>query len=192
MRTLPALLLGLALPLCAADEAAEKDPVEAAFREAWADYKKGDHEATAEKLRELLRMIEDKTAAKVEALLPDQVDHWKAEELKRDDLSVVGGGISISRLYLSGKRRVEVKVVKDSPILKSLLPLITNEQMIELSGRETHTISGETAIMEGERKMQMVLDERVYLELVAGGEADEKDLLRLARGLDLRALGKIR
>ena len=105
---------------------------------------------------------------------------------------MVGGGISISRTYISGKKEINAKVIKDSPLVKQLIPLIANEDLLKLTNRKTYRISGETAVMEGERKLQLVADGRILVELVANEEADEKDLVALVRRLDLNALAKMK
>jgi len=76
-------------------------------------------------------------------------------------------------------------------VLKPMIELLGNKDLLALGNRETHRISGETAVMEGERKLQIVLDQRIYVELVANEGADRKDLVSLARKLDLRALAKL-
>jgi hypothetical protein len=145
-----------------------------------------------EKLRILLKMMEEKGAAKVGETLPEEIEGWEGGALKREDLTVVGGGISISRTYVSGKKEVVAKVVKDSPFLKQLIPLIANEDLLKLTNRKTYRISGETAVMEGERKLQLVADGRILVELVGNAETEEKDLVALVRKLDLKALAKMK
>jgi hypothetical protein len=105
---------------------------------------------------------------------------------------VVGGGISISRAYTLGKREITAKVIKDSPLVKQLIPLIANEDLLRLTNRKTYRISGETAVMEGARKLQLVVDGRILVELVGNEEVEEKDLVALARKLDLAALAKMK
>jgi hypothetical protein len=184
-----AILPLLVLPLTAAEE--KKDAFEIAFREAWELHKAGKEEEVAEKLRELLQMVEKREADQVVETLPSQLEYWKGGEVKREDLAVMGGGIAISRTYATGKRKVEVKVIKDSPLMQKLAPLIANPQLLALGGRKTHKIAGKTAVMEGDKKLQMILSDRIYLELNAIGEATEKDMLDVARRLDLRALAEI-
>jgi hypothetical protein len=124
--------------------------------------------------------------------LPEEIEGWKGGSLKREDLTVVGGGISISRTYGSGKKEVVAKVIKDSPLVKQLIPLIANEDLLKLTNRKTYRISGETAVMEGERKLQLVADGRILVELTGNGETEEKDLVTLVRKLDLNALAKMK
>jgi len=182
-----------ALPLSAAPGDSEfVDPFEEGMRQAFADYKKGDQEAVTAKLRELLKLMEEQGAKKVGEVLPENLEKWKGESMKRDDLAAIGGGIALSRTYVLGGQEITVKVVKDSPLVKQLLPFFANEELLRLGNRKTHSISGETAVMEGENKLQMVVDERIYVELVADKGSVEKDLVALARKLDLSALEKMK
>jgi hypothetical protein len=178
--------------LQAKDEPRKNDLFESGLRQVFEDYKKGDDAAVTEKLRILLKMMEEKGAAKVGEILPETIEGWKGESLKQEDLGVVGGGISISRTYVSGKKEVTAKVIKDSPLVKQLIPLIANEDLLKLTNRKTHRVSGETAVMDGERKLQLVADGRILVELTGNAEAEEKDLVALVRKLDLNALAKMK
>jgi hypothetical protein len=186
-------LASLSVPVVSAKEDPKKpDLFENGLRQVMEDHRKGDDEAVIEKLRILIKMMEEKGAKKVGDLLPEAIDGWKGEALKQDDLGVLGGGVSMSRVYASGKKQVTVKVVKDSPLVKQLIPLIGNEELMKLANRKTYSISGETAVMEGERKLQLVVDKRILVELLANADADEKDLVVIARKLDLNALAKMK
>jgi hypothetical protein len=193
MKIFTAALLSLMLGsvFACANEAALTE-FEKGLRQVHLDYKKGNHEEVTAKLRELLKMMEEEGAEKVGELLPARLGDWQGEALRREDLGILGGGISIARNYVQGRRGVTVKVVKDSPLAKQLLPLMANEDLLRLANRKTHRISGETAVMDGERKMQMVLDGRILLELAANEESGERDLLAVARLLDLRSLSRMK
>ncbi|MEM9237601.1 MAG: hypothetical protein AAGB14_12550 [Verrucomicrobiota bacterium] len=169
-----------------------EDEFQAGLREVWVEYEEGDHEAVTAKLRELIKHIEEKTADQVAEVMPAEIKPWKGESLKREDLTAVGGGFSVSKVYVDGEKQVEVKVVKDSPLIRPAIEMLNNKDLIALSQRQTHRISGETAVMDGDKKLQMALDGRIYLELVAKGEAKEQDLVTLARKLDLNALAKVK
>ncbi len=186
------LLLALLTSTLVTAQSAKPDPFEEGMRQAFAEYKKGNHEAVTAKLRELIKLEEERGAAKVGSVLPDAVEGWKGETVKNDDLTIVGGGRSISRVYVSGNRLITLKVIKDSPLVKQLIPLLTNEDLLRMGNRKTHNISGDTAIMEGERKLQMVLDQRIYLEITGDETLFEKDLVAFARKLDLKALAKLK
>jgi hypothetical protein len=194
MKTISRLLAAICMFALASarDEPKKPDLFESGLRQVMEDYRKGDDAAVTDKLRILLKMMEEKSAEKVGGTLPEEIEGWEGEELKREDLSVVGGGISISRTYTSGKKKVLAKVVKDSPLVKGLIPLIANEDLLKLTNRKTHRVSGETAVMEGERKLQLVADGRILVELVGNEEVEEKDLVALVRKIDLNALAKMK
>lgn len=186
------LLLALLTTTLVTAQSAKPDPFEEGMRQAFAEYKKGNHEAVTAKLRELIKIEEERGAAKVGSVLPDAVEGWKGEAINTEDLALLGGGRAISRSYTSGNRVITLKVVKDSPLAKQLIPLLTNEDLLRAGNRKTHNIGGETAIMEGERKLQMVLDQRIYLEITGDETLVEKDLVAFARKLDLKALAKLK
>jgi hypothetical protein len=191
----PSALLAIAccvLPLTAMGQSPAPDRFEEGMRQAFADYKKGDHEAVTAKLRELLKMMEERDAAKVGALLPEQLNGWKGGNLVKEDLGILGGGVSLARTYSSGNREITVKAIKDSPLVKQLMPLLTNEDLIRASNRKTQRIGGETAIMDGERKLQIVLDQRILVEITGDNTIGEKELVAAARLLDLKALAKLK
>lgn len=192
LKSIIVAILATVVPLVAKDEPKKVEDFEEGMRQVFADYKKGDNDAVTAKLRELLKLMEEKGAAKVSSLLPDKVNAWTGESLKRDDLTSVGGGVSISRVYISGARRIEVKVMKDSPLLAQLLPLFANEDLIRMSNRKTHRISGETAVMEGEHKLQIVVGGKIYVELAGDPGTGETELVAFARKLDLDALAKLK
>lgn len=184
-----------AFPLAApAAEPAKKpvDPFEEGMREAFVAYKKADYEATTAKLRELLKMMEAKGAEKVGELLPASIEDWKGGELKNEDMTAFGGGTAISRKYEKGKQEVTVKVIKDSPLVKQFIPLLANEELLRLANRKTHSVSGETGVMDGEHKLQLVVDKRILVECTGDDTSGEKELLGIARKLDLNALAKMK
>jgi len=180
------------LPLSGQEPAKTADPFEDGMRQAFAAYKKGDNEAVTAKLRELLKLMEEKGAAKLGGLLPDMLGTWKGESIKRDDMGVIGGGVSMARTYVSGEQQITIKVVKDSPLVNQMLPLLLNEDLIRMTNRKTHRISGEMGIMEGENKLQIIVDQRIYLELLGNAGVKESDLVALAGKLDLKAMAKLK
>lgn len=189
------LLLSCALALPVLGQApapTPADPFETGMREAFTAYKKGDNEAVGAKLRELLKILDEKGAEKLGSLLPDMLGTWKGEAARREDLTAAGNGIATSRTYVSGPQKITVRLVKNHPKLGELLPLFVNEELLKLTNRKVHKISGVTAVMEGENKIQLIVDERIYIELEGEGGAGETELVDLAGKLDLPAMAKIK
>lgn len=188
-----ALSCALALPVLGqAPAPAPADPFEAGMREAFTTYKKGDAEATATKLRELLKILDSKAVAKLGTLLPDALGDWKADALKTEDPASPGGVVTVARTYASGEKKITVSVAKDSPSLAELLPLLVNEELLKLANRNVYKIAGEPGVMEGGSKLEIAVDERIHVELLASGGAVEAELVDLAGKLDLAAMAKIK
>jgi hypothetical protein len=170
---------------------AKNDAMSTGLRDAYNLHQKGDNEALTAKLRELLKLAEEAGAKKLAARLPETIGDWKGEEIKPEDLTLFGGGTSLTRVYKNDAKKITVKVVKDSPLAKQLAPLLQNEQLLAIGGRKTERISGRTAVYEGERKLQMVIGDNLYLEIAGNEPCDSGDVAGLARKLDIRSLERI-
>jgi hypothetical protein len=181
----------LAIGNTATAQQAKTDAMSIGLRDAYNLHQKGDNEALTAKLRELLKLAEEAGAKKLASRLPETIGEWKGEEIKPEDLALLGGGTSLSRTYKSGDKKINVKVVKDSPVAKQLAPLLKNEEFLAISGRKTERISGRTAVYEGERKLQMILGDDLYLEVAGNEPCTSKDVAGLARKLDIRSLERL-
>lgn len=188
-RLIPILVLGFA-GLATAQQA-KTDAMSTGLRDAYNLHQKGDNEALTAKLRELIKLAEEAGAKKLASRLPDAIGEWKGEEIKPEDLTLLGGGTSLSRTYKSGEKKISVKVVKDSPLAKQIAPLLKNEEFLAISGRKTERISGRTAVYEGDRKLQMIIGDDLYLEVAGNEPCDAKDVAGLARKLDIRSLERL-
>jgi len=177
--------------MSSAAEDLKPDEVELALREVYKSYKAGEDKQALEATREVVKLLEVKVADKVGEQLPEKVGDWKGESFRKDDLALLGGGISISRTYVLEDAKVTVKVMKDVPALKGVIAMLGNEELLKLGNRKTIWISGQTAVMDGENKLQFVLDGRIYLELMGNAKAGEKELIAFARKLDLREIAKL-
>ncbi|MES2474188.1 MAG: hypothetical protein V4640_00310 [Verrucomicrobiota bacterium] len=182
---LSALCVSIFLPL-----AALADPFEDGMRQAFKDYKAGNDEAVTAKLRELIKVMDEKGAAKAGELFPDALGDWKGEAVKTEQIP--GVGVSLTRVYVSGERRITVQVVKDSPMVAQLLPLLGNEDLIKMTNRKTHLIAGQTAIMEGDHKLQAVVDSRIYVELEGDNATGEAELVVAATQLGIDQFAKLK
>ena len=184
--------LAMLFTVAAAEAPKGKDAVEEGMRQAFVDYKKGDNEAVTAKLRELIKILDERGANRVEIMMPDTVEDWKGETVKRDNAAALGGGVSLTRIYVKGGKNITVKVIKDSPLVAQLLPLLTNEELLRLANRKTYHIAGGTAVMDGEHKLQLVLDKRIYVELEGDETTGETDIAAFARKFDFGGLAKLK
>ncbi|MCP5536827.1 MAG: hypothetical protein H7A51_11435 [Akkermansiaceae bacterium] len=170
----------------------KKDPIEQGLRDAYDEYKKKNYGQVSDKLRELIKLLEEKNEKRAEVVLPEKVKDWQGGDLVREDLEVLGGGLSVKRHYQSGRKNIMVKLVKDSPLADKIMKLLTNDALVQLSKRKTHTINGVRAVMENERKLQMVIGDEILLEVVGDKDTTELDVVGFTRKLDISLMKKMK
>lgn len=169
---------------------AAEDPVEKGLRAAFKSNTAKEYSQTITTLREVIKLLEEKNAKLVADILPEKIDFWQGGEFKREDMSALGGGLAVTRTYTIEKKSIQVKVVKDSPLADKWLKILGNKNLLALSGKETKTISGQTGIIDG-NKISIILDDNVLLEVTGSGEATPREVMALARDLDMIALKKL-
>lgn len=170
----------------------KKDPIEDGLREAYKLYQKKNYGQTSDKLRELLKLLEAKNEKRAEVVLPVRVKDWRGGDLTRENLEALGGGLSVKRSYQLGRKNINVKLVKDSPLADKIMKLLTNDALVQLSKRKTHTISGTRAVMENERKLQMVIGDEILLEVTGDKDTSEQDIVSFTRKLDIKLMKKMK
>lgn len=170
----------------------KKDLVEQGLREAYELYKQKHYGQVSDKLRELLKLLEEKNEKRAQVVLPEKVKDWHGGDLVRENLEALGGGLSVKRHYQNKRKNISVKLVKDSPLADKIMKLLTNDALVKLSKRKTHTISGIRAVMEHDRKLQMVIGDEILLEVVGDKDTTEQDVVSFTRKLDIQLMKKMK
>lgn len=189
---LPTLTAFASMTLGAFADDKKKDEVEKGLLLAYNDYQKENYSSVVEKLREVIKLVEEKNAGKIGEILPDKIDDWYGTDLKREDLAAVGGGVSVKRTYNQEDKSIGVKLVKDSPLIDKAIEMLANKDLLNLTGKKTYTIDGETALVEGPSKVLVAIDGEILLEITGDKDCKTADLVALARKLDFKALKKLK
>lgn len=193
----PTTLTTAALALSVSVAAAQDDPVPEQFKKAYDAYKEKQYSTTIDELRAIIETLEKRTEKTVATkVLPDELGVWTGAPATNDDTSFVGGGSSVTRVYFNGKDTITVRVVKDSPLADQYVKMLSNKDLLKISGAETESIGGETAVVEGKDgespKLRMAIDGRILVELKGSERIKVKELISCARKLDLRLLKKLK
>lgn len=170
----------------------KKDPIEQGLREAYDEYKKRNYGQVSDKLRELIKLLEAKNEKRAGIVLPETVKDWHGGDLIRENLDALGGGLSVKRHYQNKRKNISVKLVKDSPLADRIMKLLTNDVLVKASNRKTHTVNGVRAVMEHERKLQMVIGDEILLEVVGDKDTTELDVVGFTRKLDINLMKKMK
>ena len=199
MRTLLTASLAIAATLGSITAAEPTtDPVPGLFRDAFETYKAKEYGPSLEKLREIIAILEKRTEEVLgERVLPSVIGSWKAPPAESDDTAFLGGGSSVTRTYFDGDDKITAKIVKDSPVMGQFAQLLANQDLLSISGMETQSIGGETAVLEGGKdgkpvKLRMAVDERILVEITGSEKVKANDVVAIARKIDLKLLKSLK
>jgi hypothetical protein len=189
------------IPVCKASlllvtrsSVASADDVTDSVNEALQFYKDGKYTEAASSLTYAAQLIQQKKGASMESILPEPLTGWTAEETSSQAASAAmfGGGVTVERMYARDSNTVKIQVVTDSPMLQSMIMMMTNPMFATSNGGKPETINGQRAIVKinsGEKsgQIQLVIANR-FLVTIDGEEVSKEDLVAYARAIDYQKM----
>jgi len=170
------------------------DEVIDSIQQAMDSYKKGDFTEAENNLNYASQLIRQKKSSDLEAFLPAPLTGWKADEVKKQALgqAMFGGMVSVERDYRKGSSRVTVKIVTDSPLVQSMMMMLTNPLLATADGGTMKKIGGQKAVVkfkDGNQRgeINLIVANRM-LVTVEGSAVTEKDLADYASAIDYKKL----
>ena len=190
LRLLPALALVASLSSLRADDIT--DSIDAGK----AAYDAGNYSEAITSFDFANQLIRQKKGAELKNYLPDAPKGWEAgeAELEAASGSVFGGGITASREYTNGTKKVTIKIQSDSPLLQATIAMLDSPmvsgamEQVPLKGQRA-IVSFESGSTNGDLKV--VVDRR-YLVEVSGNNVTRDDVLLLAKAFDYAKLAKMK
>jgi len=198
-KVLPVLSLLLCLCFCpplSAQTDGKSDDVLATIDQAVKQYKQGDYVGAASNLDYAAQLVRQKKSEKMKDVLPAPLKGWQADEANSQAVgtAVLGGGITVSREYKRGSSTVSVEIVSDSPVLQSVMMMLSNPMFAGASGGALKTIGGQRAIVKYDPARQggeidIIVGGR-FMVTVKGSRVTEKELNDYAAAVDYQALAR--
>ncbi|MGO4999927.1 hypothetical protein [Oceanisphaera sp. W20_SRM_FM3] len=193
---LPSLLL--ASPLWAADGDSKSDDsneINQAISTATEAYQAGELSQAVTQLDYAATLIRQLQAGELGKLFPEPLSGWEADKVdsQAGAAGLFGGGINASRSYRKGDNRLEISIMKDSPLLQTMGMLFANPSMATMGGYKVKRIKGHTAMSKAEdnsQELQMMIDNRILLQF-HGRNISEDDLNAYAEAIDIEAITKL-
>lgn len=169
------------------------DEIIDAIDEATASYKSGDFSNASAQLDYASSLVRQKKAAVVVALFPEALPGWTAEEAESDSAAgmFMGGGVSASRSYYRDDAGIDVNLVIDSPMLQSVMMMLSNPAFMTMSGGKLVKVQGNKAILQSEddrHSLNVVVNGNALITIEGSGGATKDDVLAYAEKLNLKAL----
>lgn len=170
------------------------DEVEDAIEEGTQYYKSGDFSSAAGSLEYAAQLIRQKKGGELEALLPEPLPGWTAEDASSEaaGAAMFGGGVSAERTYRKEDSRVTIQIIADSPMLQGVMMMLTNPAVAASSGGKLKKIGGQKALVNYDKdslsgEIQIALAGR-FLVTVDGDGITQEDLEGFAEAIDYNTL----
>jgi len=195
LAALPALFLVVS-PVLGDDEI--RPPFEVELKAAVMAYREGDFEKAREHTAKGLAMLDELKAGTITATLPEPPEDWRAGEIRNEDVpAFLGGGRVLKRLYeeKDSDKRIELEVIFESGLSKIFVGLVGNDAVAEAQGFKMRRIGREHALIKQTDKgleIHIPVEEKILVKLTGKGGAEEKEVLDLARDIDLGTLRKLK
>jgi hypothetical protein len=190
----PAVALALVLAATSPVVADEiRPPFEVELKAAVMAYREGDFEEAREHTEKALKMLDEMKSGTITATLPGAPEGWRAGDVRKEDIpALFGGGRVVKRLYekKDGDQRIELEVIFESGISKIMAPL-ANDAVAESQGFKVRRIGRESALIKETKKgleIHILVEDKLLVKLTGKGGAEEKEVLDLAREVDLGTL----
>lgn len=172
------------------------DEITDSIEEAMEYYKENNYVEASNSLDYASQLIRQKRSGKLEALLPEPLTGWSAEDVKSQAAGpgYLGGMISAKRKYKKEKSSVTIEIITDSPALQSMIMLFSNPAYASADGGKLTRIKRQKAIIKynsSNKKGEInIVVAKQYLVSVKGRGIDENDLVDYASAVDFKKLKK--
>lgn len=173
------------------------DDVEDYINEALKYYKDGQYTEAVTSLNFAGQMIQQKKSSGLEGFLPAPLSGWKAEAATSQAAAaaMMGGGISAEREYNKGDSSIRIQIMADSPMLQSVMMMISNPMFATADGGKMERIGKQNAIVKFDAAdktgdIQLVAANR-FMVSIEGDNISVKDLKDYAAAIDYDKLATL-
>lgn len=198
-------LLGVICMLAFAAPAVAEDEVVNQIGEAVKLYQQGKFTEAASELDLAAQQIRMRQGDQLKNVFPEPLPGWKGEAAEANAAggAMMGGGITTSRRYLKdgakndeggGGAEVRIDLIKDSPVIASLVMFIQNPAYMGSQGGKSVKINTYRAMMKtegGEPTIQMVVANKVLIAVKGEGGATEADVTSFAKKINFSLLERL-
>lgn len=172
------------------------DEVEDAIKQATELYKSGNAKQAVTQLEYAAKLIREQRGAALIKYLPAALSGWKAEEAEADTAgaAMFGGGTSVSRGYSRGDTNITITITTDSPMLQSIMMMLSNPMMFQGQGAKLKMVKGNQVIFNEDGAMAVI--NNAYLVQVEKGSdvkpAIDPDVLAYVEAIDFAGIANLK
>jgi hypothetical protein len=203
---MPCFLTVFLLFSLAACSAVFADELVDQINEAISLYKKGEFSRAASELELAAQQIKEKHGDQLKAVFPAPLTGWQAADPESQAVgaAMFGGGVTTSRKYVKGEGKgngdeddaaeVRIDIIKDSPVIGSMIALFSNPALMGGAGGKTVKINSYRGMLQkdsGDPTLQIVVANKVLVTLTGRGKATDADLTAYAKTINFPLLEKL-
>jgi hypothetical protein len=174
------------------------DEVTESITQGLEQYNKGSYAEAMTSLNFAAQKIGQIKADGLKVLVPKPLSGWTADEVvsQAAGTAMFGGGLSAEGHYRKGdKGDITVKIITDSPLLQSMMMLISNPMFATSSGGKLQKIKNQTAVVkyeaQGKRGDINVVVAGKVLVTVEGNEVSQDELMAYANAVDYEKIAAL-
>ncbi len=193
----PGFLLVLLVMVFSLSAIAMADDVTDSINEGLQYYKDGQFTDAVSSLNYAEQLIQQKKSSGLETFLPDPLSGWEAEAASSQAMgaALMGGGITAERDYHKSGSAIHIQIVADSPVLSSVMMMISNPMFATADGGKMVKIAGQKGILKHDAAqksgdLQIVVANR-FLVSVEGNGVSEQELKDYAGAIDYNKMAKL-
>jgi hypothetical protein len=170
------------------------DEITDSIEEAAEYYKENNYVEAANSLDYASQLIRQKRSGNLEALLPEPLAGWSADDVKSQAAGpgYLGGMISAKRKYKKEKSSVTIEIITDSPALQSMVMVFSNPAYASADGGKLTKIKRQKAIIKYHPSQKNgeinIVVAKQYLVSVKGRNINENELVDYASAIDYKRL----
>ena len=170
------------------------DEVVQSINEAVHHYKAGDYAAAADNLEYASQLIRQKSADSLTSFLPEPLPGWTAGESNSQAVgtALLGGGVYAERDYHRGNGSIVIRVITESPIMESIMMMLTNPNFASASGGRLERIKGHKAVVRYDSSLRSgsinIIVANTYLVTLEGQSIKKQDLTAYAEVISFDTL----
>jgi hypothetical protein len=186
--------IGLAVVFLLSPATGFADDVTDAINEGLQYYKEGQYSAAVQSLNYASQVIQQKKGEGLTAFLPEPLSGWTAldADSQAAGAAMFGGGITVGREYIKDESSVSIQIITDSPIMQSMMMMLSNPMYATSDGGKLERIEGQRAIVkfdpvDNSGEIKMVIANRYFITL-EGRQTPKEDLLAYARAINFKKL----
>jgi hypothetical protein len=173
---------------CLYSTTAVADDVDTAIDQGKELYKSGNFKQAITQLEYAAGLIREMRGNSLSNFLPPALPNWSMDESESHSAgaAMFGGGTNVSRAYHKGDTTVRISITADSPMLQSIMMMLSNPFILQSQGGKLRMIKGQQVVFNQDGAMA-VINNSYLVQVEKDGQAGsdiDPDVMAYTQAID--------